>query len=235
LIARDVTSREHWFTWKIDDKQSPKTIDLWARVPGLSNPNHGVYEFKGERLRIGLGATLRFEGNPGKHARPATIDAAAHILELEASPIAWGAEKEGLQFGLAVSGGQSSTVRLGESVRLLMYVRNVTDAAREYEARRLDTLPAYVGVRLSRGDRILKTVLALPPGGLPKPDKFGVAAKAIETVGEFKMPILATEDRQAGAHVVGEIGKWEVDIPDLNGWLTLSGYSTGRVAIELVR
>jgi RNA polymerase sigma factor (sigma-70 family) len=235
LIARDAAGREHWFTWKIDEKQLPKTIDLWARVPGFSNPNHGVYEFKGARLRIGLGAPLRFDGNPGEHTRPATVDAAVHILELEESPIAWGTEKDGLQFGLAPASGQSGTVRLGESVRLLVYVRNTSDSAREYEARKLDVLPAYVGVRLSRGDRVLKTVLALPPGGLPKPDKFAVAAKAFETVGEFKVPILATEDRQAGAHVVGDIGKWDVDIPDLNGWLTLSGYSTGRVAIEIVR
>jgi RNA polymerase sigma-70 factor (ECF subfamily) len=235
LIARNAAGREHWFTWKIDEKQSPKTIDLWARVPGLSNPNHGVYEFKGERLRIGLGAPLQFQGDPGKHTRPATVDAAAHILELAATPIAWGPEKNGLQFGLALASGQSATVHLGESIRLLMYVRNSTDAAKDYEARKLDTLPAYVGVRLSLGDRILKSVLALPPGGLPRPDKLSIGAKATESVGEFQVPILAAEDRQAGAHVVGEIGKWDVDIPDLNGWLTIPGYSTGRVAIEIVR
>jgi RNA polymerase sigma factor (sigma-70 family) len=235
LIAQDATGKEHWFTWKIDEKQSPKTIDLWARVPGLSSPNHGVYEFNGDRLRIGLGAPFRFQGDPGKHTRPATFDAAAHVIELEPSPIAWGAAKDGLQYGLVLASGQSSTARIGESIRFQLYIRNTTDTEKVYETRKLDTLQAYAGVRASRGDKQLKSITAQPPGGLPKPDRFTVAAKAIQTIGEFTVLIAPNEDRNLGAHVVGEPGKWEIDVPDLNGWLTHTGHSTGRVQIELVR
>lgn len=235
MIAQDARGKEDWFSWTIDPKQSPKAIDLWARVEGASNPNHGIYEFVDGRLRIGLGAKFQYAGDPGRHTRPATFAAAAHVIELQPDPIAWGPEKDGLRFGLVLGSGQSKSVRLGDSIRFQLYVRNTTSTAAEFDARKIETLPAYAGVRASRGDKVLKTVTARPPGGLPRPDRFSVPARTVQTVGQFVVPVLATENRNVGAHVVGEVGTWDVDIPDLNGWLTRSGDSTGSVEIELRR
>ncbi len=235
LIAQDGRGKEHWFSWAIEPKQSPKTIDLWARVPGLANPNRGIYEFVDGRLRIGLGARLQFAGDPGEHSRPATFAAAAHVIKLKPDPIGWGPEKDGLRFGLTLASGQAPTARLGGSIRFQLYVRNTTDTERAFLARQIATLPAYAGVRASRGDKVLRTVIAWPPGGLPKPDKFVVAANSVQTVGEFVVPILSQEVRGFGAHVVGEVGAWDFDVLDLNGWLIQSGYSTGSVEVTLRR
>jgi hypothetical protein len=42
------------------------------------------------------------------------------------------------------------------------------------------------------------------------------------------------EAENFGAHIVADAGKCTIDVPDLNGWLTVPGYSTGKVEIELL-
>lgn len=234
FVAHGDSGLEHWFTWKIDATKTPKEIDLSARVPGFANPHLGVYEFDGEKLRIGLGTLLQYTGDPGKHTRPTSVATAAYVLELAPTAIAWGQEKDGLQFGLSLGAGQRKEVHLGDSIRFQLHVRNNTDGIKEYEARKLDLLPAYAGVRASRSGKSLKTVTALPPGGLPKPDKVAVPARSIQVVGEFAMPFVPIEDRNFGAHVVGEMGVWDVEVPDFNNWMPVAGHATGRIEVELL-
>jgi hypothetical protein len=156
---------------------------------------------------------------------------AAHIIELLPGQIAWGDEKDGLQFGLATA---NKSIHLGDSARFRMYVKNTTDSVKEFEARKIETLPAYVGARATRANKVFKTVTTLPPGGLPKADKVAVPSQTAQAVGEFTVHFLPMEAENFGAHIVADAGKCAIDVPDLNGWLTVPGYSTGKVDVELL-
>jgi uncharacterized protein (TIGR03067 family)/uncharacterized repeat protein (TIGR01451 family) len=174
LIAEKADHSANWFTWKVDDEKNPKWMDVWARVPGKSNPNRGIYKFDGERLVICLGAPLRFDGDQQGDNRPTSFDIEGkpgeRFLVLDREVVAWGEPLEnGLQYGLYPEPNGRTTVQIGETVTFRVYVRNTTNKMVEVSVLRAsDTLPGWpVHLRDEKQNAVRVMNPIPPPGGLP--------------------------------------------------------------------
>jgi RNA polymerase sigma factor (sigma-70 family) len=158
-----------------------------------------------------------------------------NFREAPIDQVSWGPVKDGLQFGLARDPENLSPVHVGDTATFQLFVRNTAGADREYEARPANTLSLYVQPRVLRGGVALKSVGTPPKISLGVPIKYGVPAGVTRVAGRFVIPFSPATTKAVGWNVVGEAGSCSIDFPDLKGWLTVEGYSTGAVKCEVER
>jgi RNA polymerase sigma factor (sigma-70 family) len=113
---------------------TPKKIDVTSLdgdLKGTTEP--GIYALEGRRLRVCFGKKDR----PKEFATAPGDGRTLAVLEKEAST-AWGEEVDGLQAGLGYKLGQMRAYFQGETVRLAVRVRNLSN-----EALQLHCVPAF--------------------------------------------------------------------------------------------
>jgi RNA polymerase sigma factor (sigma-70 family) len=116
----------------------PGHFDLTVYAKGYAFPSLGIYELRGDRLRVCMGVLAENAGPP-EHKRPTefktTAGGTAILWEFEREEIAWGPPAEGIKLGLVVSPAAS---RVGETVTFRLFAANTTEKDIEFESPNMD-------------------------------------------------------------------------------------------------
>jgi RNA polymerase sigma factor (sigma-70 family) len=127
ITASDPDGSTGKMSFKLDPGKRPKEIDVTSLDGNLKGTTSlGIYAIEGRRLR----ACLAFaeKGRPKEFAT-ATGDGRTLITLEKKDVTAWGKEAGGLQAGLGYLPGQHRTYQIGETVTLVVRVRNVRKEA----------------------------------------------------------------------------------------------------------
>ena len=130
----------HEMTYQMDPMQKPKAIDLFPTNWEKKFTWKGIYEFDGDRLKVSYLRNERptqFEEIGEERGRRSFV--------LRRAFTAWGQEVGGLQAGLSLPDGKKKTYSHGETINLVVRVRNVGNKPVKFQYLReyfIETPPA---------------------------------------------------------------------------------------------